>query len=104
MASVQLSTKTLCATLLLVVILGSVLCPPCKARQLMQTREERIDALCDNIDNKLNNILDLKLKIFGQFAVNLYALRINAEANDGNLKDEFIRKFAKRCGSEPRGK
>ena len=34
------------------VILGSVLCPPCKARQLMQTREEQINALCDNIIKK----------------------------------------------------
>ena len=51
MTSVQLSTKTtLSATLLLVVILGSVLCPPCKARQLMQTPEERIETLCDNLD------------------------------------------------------
>ena len=59
MASVQLPTKaTLSATLLLVVILGSVLCPPCKARQLMQTPEERIDALCDNIENKLKNYYD----------------------------------------------
>ena len=53
MASVQLSKKTLSATLLLVLILGSVLCPPCKARQLMQTPEERIDALCE----KLNTII-----------------------------------------------
>ena len=57
MTSVQLSTKTtLSATLLLVVILGSVLCPPCKARQLMQTPgdapEERIETVCDYIQYK----------------------------------------------------
>ena len=53
MTSVQLPTKaTLSATLLLVLILGSVLCPPCKARQLMLTPEERIEiTVCDNLDN-----------------------------------------------------
>ena len=75
MASVQLPTKaTLSATLLLVLILGSVLCPPCKARQLMQTPEERIDALCDNIEIKLNNIenklnnIKNKLRVSGAIA------------------------------------
>ena len=57
MASVQFSTNTLCsATLLLVVILGSVMCPPCKARQLMQTREERIEAVCDKLENKVKKL------------------------------------------------
>merc|ERR1712188_28223 len=92
MTSVQLSTKTLSATLLLVLILGSVLCPPCKARQLMQTPEERIDALCDNIVNKLKKGLD---QLGGaQYAVAVNVIqgatdRINVEANAGNLKDEI---------------
>ena len=61
MTSVQLSTKiTLSATLLLVLILGSVLCPPCKARQLMQTPEERIETVsinCDNIERILSQLI-----------------------------------------------
>ena len=61
MTSVQLLTKaTLSATLLLVLILGSVLCPPCKARQLMQTPEERIETVsinCDNIERILSQLI-----------------------------------------------
>merc|ERR1712188_363385 len=100
MTSVQLSTKTLSATLLLVLILGSVLCPPCKARKLMQTPEERINALCDNIGNTLSFGLG---QLDALNAVNLVqglTSRINGEANAGNLKDEIIRRFARRCGYE----
>ena len=105
MTSVQLSTKTLSATLLLMVILGSVLCPPCKARQLMQTPEERINALCESIENKLESYLDSMSngRTTYKAVIDLTA-RINTEANAGNLKDEIIRRFARRCGYEPYGK
>ena len=108
MTSVQLPTKaTLSATLLLVLILGSVLCPPCKARQLMQTPEERIDALCDNIEIKLNNI-ENKLKITYDtqlFISPLFrTISISRFTNAGNLKDEVVRKFARLCGFELYGK
>merc|ERR1712188_327228 len=95
MTSVQLSTKTLSATLLLVLILGSVLCPPCKARQLMQTREERIDALCDNVLTKLNNFYDTLIanganQVFLGTDIAIFDKRVYDGANAGDLKDRVL--------------
>ena len=70
----------------------------------MQTPEERIDALCENIGNKLKDSLD-QLDAFNKiFFVRDTTSRINNEANAGNLKDEIIRRIARRCGYEPYGK
>ena len=97
MTSVQLSTKTtLSATLLLVVILGSVLCPPCKARQLMQTPgdapEERIETVCDNIETALRPAI----AIFGSDAV--FRAEILPQIRDsGNPRIKIALAIARFC-------
>ena len=93
MTSVQLSTKTtLSATLLLVLILGSVLCPPCKARQLMQTPEERIETVCDNIETALRPAI----AIFGSDAV--FRAEILPQIRDsGNPRIKIALAIARFC-------
>ena len=68
----------------------------------MQTPEERIDALCDNVENILKNSYDTQY--ITPANINTFSSVFHIFTNAGDLKDEFIRKFASRCGYEPRGK